>query len=113
MMIGGIFSVYNLVPIILVTLALYAASYILMKGRIISLVMHRRIWNYCLLVTAAVSFVLSLMLTVQMEFRVDLQVPFSLIFWHVETGVVMSVIAVVHVLWHWRYYIKRIKSAGE
>ena len=103
---------YYLGPIILITGILYGLSYLLSAKHIIKVVVHRRIWNVVLLVSTIISALLGLELILGIDFNLDISLPFNSLFWHVEAGVVMGLIAVFHVMWHWRYFQKMLKIAS-
>ena len=103
---------YYLGPIVLITGVLYGLSYLLSTKHIIKVVVHRRIWNVVLLVSTIISALLGLVLILGIDFSIDISLPFNSLFWHVESGVAMGLIAVFHVMWHWRYFQKMLKLAG-
>jgi hypothetical protein len=108
---GNIKTGYYLIPILLLVGILYGLSYLLSATRIIRPVVHRKIWNLMLLVTTAISAVLGLILILKIDFNVNVSLPFNILFWHVEAGIAMGMIAVFHILWHWRYFQKIFKFA--
>ncbi|MFC1871631.1 hypothetical protein ACFLYF_04450 [Chloroflexota bacterium] len=102
---------YYLGPIILIIGVLYGLSYLLSTKHIIKVVVHRRIWNVILLVSTIISALLGLVLILGIDFGINIFFPFNSLFWHVETGIAMGLIAVFHVVWHWRYFQKMLKPA--
>ena len=102
---------YYLIPIIFIISILYGTSYLLSTRRIIKTVVHRRIWNVILLVATIISALLGLFLILGMDFGINVPIPFNSLFWHVEAGIAMGLIAVFHILWHWRYFQKMLKPA--
>ena len=99
-------SLYNLLPIILVTTILYMASWILSKKKVISQKLHRRIWNILLMISTIVSALLGFILILNLEYSTGISLPLNMLFWHVEAGIVVGLIALFHILWHWRYFVK-------
>jgi hypothetical protein len=102
-------SVYNVILISIASIVLYLISYILAKTKLITLIIHRRIWNYILLVSGLITLILGFLLTLQADLGIRINLPINMIFWHVEAGIAMSIIAIIHILWHWRYFIKKTK----
>jgi hypothetical protein len=102
---------YYLIPNLLLVGILYGLSYLLSAIRIIRPVVHRKIWNLMLLVTTVISAVLGLILILKIDFKVNVSLPFDILFWHVEAGIAMGMIAVFHILWHWRYFQTMLTSA--
>jgi len=103
---------YYLLPILLSVTILYGISYFMSARGVIRQVIHRKIWNMFLLITTVVSALLGLVLVLRVDFNVNITLPFDVLFWHVETGIAMGLIAVFHMLWHWRYFQKMFKPAG-
>jgi len=76
---------------------------------------HRKIWNILLLGTFTATGVSGLVLAVALAYGVTLRLPFSLLLWHVEAGIAMTLISFFHVGWHLRYYaalVRRRDRAG-
>lgn len=100
---------YYLLPVSLFLIVLYAAGYALSKKGIISVVAHRKAWNFALLVTFLVSGVLGILLILRVSFGFAVPLPVNILFWHVEAGIAMFVISVFHVLWHLSYFRNMLK----
>ncbi len=95
---------YNLSPIALSFLLIYLVSFILYRTHRIRVATHRKIWNVLLLFTFLLTGVLGMVLVVQLNWGLRVAAPFDMLFWHVETGIVMSFISFFHIGWHFRYY---------
>ncbi|NQT74394.1 MAG: hypothetical protein HQ553_16755 [Chloroflexi bacterium] len=109
---GGSGLDYRLLPIILLVSLLYGLSHLLSSKRIIKRVVHRKIWNFVLFVTFAMSAVLGLILILNIDLGMDISLPFNILYWHVEIGIVMGIVSMFHILWHWRYFTKMLKFTG-
>jgi hypothetical protein len=105
-------SIYHTIPVIAFSAGLYGLTYVLMRKKIISLQVHRKIWNLVLLIMAVICSLLGLFLMLEIDFRMNIPLPFNMTFWHVEAGAVMGVISVFHILWHWKYFGKMLKMAS-
>ena len=103
-------QVYHLIPIIVALTLLYLLSHILSKKRVISVATHRKIWNVLLLVTFLGSVILGLFLIIRINFGLEIPLPFSTLFWHVEIGLAMGAISIFHLIWHWKYFVKMLKA---
>jgi hypothetical protein len=105
---------YNLVWPVGLTLGFYFLTWVLVKKKKLSLVMHRWIWNMVLLVSFLVSGLLGLLLVARINYGLKLPFSFNGLYWHVEAGIVMAIVAFIHIGWHWGYYkcifIKRKKD---
>jgi len=97
-------SRYPLIPVLAFGTALYLLSYYASKARYISVLVHRRIWNVLLLVFFLLSAFSGLFLVLHINYRLNISWPFNLLYWHVETGIVMAAISVYHILWHIPYF---------
>jgi len=101
---------YLLVPIGLVLLVTYSMSLLFSRFNLISKVLHRKIWNYGLLLTFGSAAVLGLLMVVQINYRVDVPWTEVVLRWHVNLGIAMSFIGIFHFIWHWKYYFPRRKG---
>lgn len=98
--------IYNLLPISLVLLVAYLISHLLSKKKIISVVKHRMLWNFLLLITFIVSCFLGILLVIRINTGWSLTLPFNMLYWHVEAGIAMTIISIFHILWHLPYFKK-------
>lgn len=97
-------SSYNTIPIIVVVFVLYLFSYLLVKSKKISLVNHKMIWNSILGISFLASAIFGLILAIQMDSH-NISNNYRFLLWlHVETGIVMAVISIFHIIWHLSYY---------
>lgn len=95
---------YELVSIILVIVIIYLFTYILYQKKVISLMLHRQLWNFVLLLSFLACGLSGLLLVLRINYGWVINFPFSILYWHVETGIVMAVISFFHIVWHWQYY---------
>ena len=102
-------AVYHLVPISLFLFFLYFITYILSKKKIISVVGHRKLWNFLLITTFLISGLLGILLVIKINFGITVSLPFNTLFWHVEAGIAMFIISIFHTLWHWTYFKNMFK----
>ncbi|MCD4761530.1 DUF4405 domain-containing protein [bacterium] len=102
---------YHLVPISLFLILLYFSTYILSRKKIISTVNHRKIWNVLLLISFLISGIFGIFLIVKINFNIANFLPFNILFWHVEIGIVMFVICVIHIIERWHYFKDLFKSS--
>ena len=92
---------YRFVGISVATLLLYCLTSVLKK-----------IWNVLLLLTCLVSCLLGFFLVIQINYHFATEWLRSILKIHVEFGIAMTIIAVIHILWHTNYYSK-IFSRGK
>ncbi len=97
---------YRLILITALTLGLYALSALVKQFGVLTKTQHRRIWNILLLITFLMSGILGLVLVVQLNYQVLGDWYMSFLHLHVEFGIAMALISIIHALWHVSYYAK-------
>jgi len=100
---------YYFLLILLILIVLYLISYFLSKKQKILMTTHKKIWNLFLLIAFLGVGISGLLLVIKIQYNININWPFNLLFWHVETGIVMTIISIFHVLWHWAYFKTYIK----
>ena len=103
---------YPLIFISLITLIPYLITTLLVKAKIMKKRIHRKIWNYILLITFTVAGILGLLLVIQINYKIMMNLFLENLKLHVEFGISMAIISIIHVIWHWKYYfsIKKQKD---
>jgi hypothetical protein len=99
-----VFTTYNVSPIAIALLVIYGASFALYKRKRMRVATHRKIWNTLLLVTFLITAGFGFTMAIRRDYALIFSFPINFIFWHVEAGVVMTVISVFHLSWHLTYY---------
>jgi uncharacterized integral membrane protein len=107
----SIFTNYHMSPIAIGFLLIYAISFFLYKRKHIKVTTHRRIWNVLLMATFMVTGVFGLLLAIQAQYGLPFSIPFNMLFWHVETGIVMTFISFFHMGWHFKYYARILRTS--
>ena len=102
---------YYISPIAISFFLIYVISFALYKTKRIKIATHRKIWNVLLLATFLVTGIFGLILTIQLDYRLPFQMPVNLLFWHVEAGIVMTLISIFHIAWHAKYYAKLLRTS--
>jgi hypothetical protein len=100
---------YYFLPFFLILGMSYTFTWTLSAKKVIKNMLHRKIWNVILLISTVVSALLGLLLILRTDFNINVTLPFDMLFWHVETGIALGIIAVFHIVWHWRYFAKMVK----
>ncbi len=88
-----------------ITIGLYLFTMLLVKTQKIKKITHRKIWNLILLISFLVSGILGLVLVVQINYGIGMSAFRDFLYLHVEFGIVMAIIAIIHAFWHLSYYI--------
>jgi|GEM_PF-500331 len=96
--------------ILIAILILYFLSYLMIRIKKLSLLNHRRLWNILLFITFLASTVLGLLLIIRVNWGWSFNLPFSMLYWHVEFGTAMAIISIFHIIWHWRYFVSIFKD---
>lgn len=97
---------YDLISISCITLFLYGISFIMVKFKLMRKNIHRRIWNILLLITFLISCLFGFFLVVQINYQFAFDWLSTLLYWHVQIGISMTIISVIHILWHITYFKK-------
>ena len=102
---------YNVLPIILALIMLYLISYILYDSKIIRKLRYKQIWSIVLVGSLLISGITGIILVLITDYGVRLNLNFNLLFWHVETGIILAVVLFFHIHIHWKKF-KRILQAS-
>lgn len=97
---------YNLLEISIITLILYSLSWLFTKYHLISKRLHKRIWNVLLLISFIISCFLGIILIIQINYDIWPALRLEFLYWHVQVGIVMTLIGLFHALWHINYFKK-------
>ncbi len=101
---------YDLLSVLLVCSLLYAGTYIPAQKSIIKKSTHLKIWNSALLLTFLVSGFFGLLLAAGINYNIFKSYFKTLMFWHVEIGIAMTIISIFHVFWHWKFFVSLVKT---
>ena len=95
----------------LTILLLYFYTYSLHKAKIIKKITHLRIWNVVLLFSFIICGVLGLFLIIRINYGYTFSfLPFNMLFWHVEAGLLMLIVCSFHIANHYKYFLVMIKK---
>lgn len=101
---------YDFITIGAIVLVLYLLTSLLAARGKIRKYVHRKIWNTLLLITFLVSGLLGLFMVVQLNYNFTIDWFRSLLFYHVQFGIGMAFIAILHVVWHWKYFARLFRK---
>lgn len=102
---------YNFLLISSLVLIPYFVSLVLVKSGKLELYKQRRFWNIVLLISFLVSGILGLILAFLIDQKLSIAWYQSMLWWHVEAGIVMGIISIFHTLWHLKYYFFSVGKA--
>ncbi len=100
---------YHVINTGLTALILYLLSLFLYRSGIYTLDLHRKIWNSLLAVTFSITSLAGLFLALQINYKWDIPFTKTILKWHVETGIGMSLSGLFHLLWHRKYFSSILK----
>ncbi len=101
---------YDLIFISLLTFILYFFTLTLSKFNVLKKFQHRKIWNVLLLLTFLVSCLFGFFLVIQINYNFVMDWFRTVLYWHVQVGISMTIIAVLHILWHLKYFVNIVKK---
>lgn len=99
---------YYLLPLSVSVVVLYGITYSLVRAKKITLLFHRRLWNTVLLFSFLVCGISGMLIALRLDLRWNIPETALLSYWHIETGIAMTIVSVFHVLWHWRYFMNMV-----
>jgi len=102
---------YRLIAITFITLALYCFTMLLVKTHKMKKFIHRKIWNAALLICFLMSCLLGFLLVIQINYGVFHSIYLANLKLHVEFGIAMTLIAVLHIFWHLPYFKKLFRAS--
>jgi hypothetical protein len=102
---------YRLIAITFITLALYCFTMLLVKTHKMRKFIHRKIWNVALLLCFLMSCLLGFLLVIQLNYGVFQSIYLTNLKLHVEFGIAMTLIAVLHIFWHLPYFKKIFRAS--
>ncbi|HQI70918.1 MAG TPA: hypothetical protein PLT47_09220, partial [Bacteroidales bacterium] len=95
---------YDIFLIFGLSILCYLLSWLLSKRNVLKKSTHKKIWNTILLLAFLNTGLTGLFLVIQINYLVLFGWFSKLLFWHVEFGISMAAISIVHILWHWKYF---------
>jgi spermidine synthase len=101
---------YHVIGTGITIVVLYFISYFFYRSNIYSLQLHRRLWNYILASAFFLTALAGLMLALQITYKWDIPVIKTILKWHVEIGIGLTVTGLFHFLWHSSYYFNPSES---
>ena len=97
---------YYFIPIAGLLFIFYLTTLYLSRKKKIKKSLHRKIWNFILLVTFLIAGTFGIILAIIVSYGIRLNFYSDLLFWHVEMGISMAIISIFHIIWHLKYFKK-------
>jgi len=95
---------YAVVTINLLVIVAYLFTFLLARLHFIQMTTHRQLWNVVLLATLFSAGVLGLILAVQVNQKISISSTDRLFIWHVNSGIALFIVALLHVSRHLSYF---------
>jgi len=95
---------YNFTFVSFLVLITYFGSVFLVKFEKIDRVKQRRFWNTILLASFLISGILGLILAFLIDQKLSIKWYLPMLWWHVETGIIMAIVSIFHFFWHLKYF---------
>lgn len=102
---------YEFVPISLIVIFLYLITCLFIKEKVISKSVQMKIWNIIILFNSLIVVFISLIHTFIIEYGIDTPLAPTTLFWHVEFGIALVPIALIHI-YLYRKVFRRITLRG-
>ncbi len=103
-------QVYHLVPITVVLLLFYFIFKVLLKTKKIKLLSFRRFWNTLLLISFLFVGLTGILLIIQVNFSLKVPLPFNVLYWHSEIGIIMFIVCVFHIIERWAFFKRMLRE---
>jgi len=87
---------YNLLPMVLFLLILYVVTYFLYTDSTISTRSFKLFWNMILIASSLIVALIGILMVIYINLAI-LPIDTSLIFWHVEAGIIATVTGIFHI----------------
>ncbi len=97
---------YNVIGTGLTAILLYSISYFFCRINIFPLQFHKRLWNFILAGTFVLTTLAGIFLALQVNYKWDIPVIKSILKWHVEMGIGLSVTGFLHFFRHFSYFTR-------
>ena len=104
---------YHLISTAALLILSYLASLLLVRREIFSRTAHRRFWNTLLLIFFLSTALLGLLLAVKVNYKLNLSWLDSVMQWHVDLGIGFAFVALFHLSWHLKYYVRPAGPASS
>jgi len=101
---------YHFFLLFILIFGFYFISQSLVNTKKISQIYHRRLWNIILLVSFLISGIIGLILAMFIDLKLSISWYQPFLWIHVETGIIMALVSIFHLLWHLPYYLSLFKK---
>lgn len=96
-------SQFNLFPIIILVIIIYFLSYFLYTDGTITRRTYKLIWIIVLIASSLIVGIIGILMEIFINFQM-LPIDTSLIFWHVEAGIIATITGFFHLHIYWKKF---------
>jgi spermidine synthase len=104
---------YHVISTTSISLILYLISYLLYRTGFISLQQHKKLWNTLLAIMFFTTALAGVFLALQITYKWNIPYIKSILKWHVEAGIGLTITGIIHFVWHMKYYVDTSKLGGS
>ena len=97
---------YEFIPISLMVIIIYLITYTLLKENVTTKAMHMKLWNLIILFSCLILVIISIILTFIIEYSFDTSLASDILFWHVEFGIALVPVAIIHIYFYRKSFRK-------
>ena len=89
---------------------LYLISYLFYRIGYYPINFHRKLWNSLLAISFIATVVAGLFMALQVTYKWNVPFVKTVLKWHVEFGIGMSITGIFHLIWHFSYFTQIFKK---
>jgi spermidine synthase len=104
---------YHVIGTGLTTILLYIVSYSFYRIGYYSLQFHRKLWNSILAVAFFLTAFAGIFMALQINYKWNVPFVKSVLKWHVEFGIGLTITGMVHFIWHLSYFGKIFNKSNN
>jgi spermidine synthase len=103
-------TAYPLFQVSILIIVFYALSSVLVHTGLVNKANHRRFWNVMLLIAFLITALTGLLSVVKINYKLEIPIYNELLGYHVDFGIGMAVVGLIHFWWHLTYYLHLFKG---
>jgi|WetSurMetagenome_2_1015567.scaffolds.fasta_scaffold02753_4 spermidine synthase len=100
---------YHVIGTGIIAILLYLISYFFYRVDYYSLQFHRMLWNSFLAIAFILTALAGIFMALQVNYKWEIPFVKSILKWHVEFGIGMTITGLFHFIWHLSYFGKKIR----
>ncbi len=101
---------YPIFSISILVIVFYLLTWLFSWMGLVTKTIHRKFWNVILLITFLVTGLIGLVMVLKINYKLIIPLFDDLVKYHVDFGIGMVIIGLIHFWWHLNYYLHLLKS---